>query len=88
MKTFCFIIGLLVIGGSAFAQSGISRKTLLEQALAPATVEDIRIDEITCAPGQGAPAHYHPCEGIRVCDIRGDRIPGNRPGARYTQGRR
>lgn len=62
MKTVCFIIGLLAIGGSAFAQSGISRKTLLEQALTPVTVEDIRIDEIICAPGQGAPAHYHPCK--------------------------
>jgi quercetin dioxygenase-like cupin family protein len=65
MKTVCFIIGLLVVGGSAFAQSGptgISRKILLEQVLPPTTVEDIRIDEITCAPGQGAPAHYHPCE--------------------------
>jgi quercetin dioxygenase-like cupin family protein len=68
MKHF-FSAGLLVwltaIGLNATAQSrpaGISRKTLLEQALPAVTVEDIRIDEITLAPGQGAPVHYHPCE--------------------------
>ena len=42
--------------------AGISRRVLLQQELPQTAVEEVRIDEITCAPGQGAPEHYHPCE--------------------------
>ncbi len=53
----------LFYGSSLTAQNNsISRKTLLQQQLPPTSVEEVRIDEITCAPGQGAPDHYHPGE--------------------------
>lgn len=53
----------LLYGSALFAQSsGISRRTLLRQQLPQTTVEQVRIDEISLVPGQGAPDHYHPCE--------------------------
>lgn len=53
----------LLYGSTLFAQSsGISRSTLLQQQLPQITVDEVRIDEISLAPGQGAPDHHHPCE--------------------------
>ena len=48
--------------GSAFAQTPPARKQLLQQILPATSIEEVRMDEITFAPGQGAPLHHHPCE--------------------------
>jgi quercetin dioxygenase-like cupin family protein len=65
MQWLSFLM-IILYSSHLFAQSapqaGINRKTLLQQQLPPTSVEEVRIDEITCAPGQGAPDHYHPCE--------------------------
>lgn len=52
----------VLIAGSAAAQTPPARKQLLQQILPATTVEEVRMDEITFAPGQGAPVHHHPCE--------------------------
>jgi quercetin dioxygenase-like cupin family protein len=65
MKWLTSFLSLLYCGGlSAQSQpaGNVSRKALLQQALPATTVETVRMDEITFAPGQGAPEHYHPCE--------------------------
>ncbi len=59
--------GLAVLGwGQLSAQvqtpADINRKTLLEQQLPATTIETVRMDELTLAPGAGAPDHHHPCE--------------------------
>lgn len=57
---------LVACTGTLSAQSsqpgGISRRILLQQALPKTAVEEVRMDEITCGPGQAAPDHFHPCE--------------------------
>jgi quercetin dioxygenase-like cupin family protein len=61
-----FLMPLLYCCSALSAQTphtaNISRKLLLQQQLPQTTVEEVRMDEITCAPGQAAPDHYHPCE--------------------------
>ncbi|MGO4288358.1 cupin domain-containing protein [Chitinophaga sp. RAB17] len=61
MKKLLFIMSVLITG-SAAAQTPPARKQLLQQILPATTVEEVRMDEITFAPGQGAPVHHHPCE--------------------------
>jgi len=56
---------LLLHSAALSAQSrpaGVARRELLQQRLSATTVEQVQIDEITLAPGQAAPVHYHPCE--------------------------
>ncbi|MCW3467232.1 cupin domain-containing protein [Chitinophaga nivalis] len=57
---------LLLFWGRLQAQTkpvaGVGRKTLLTQILAPQTVEEVKMEAITLAPGAAAPAHYHPGE--------------------------
>ncbi|PSL47885.1 quercetin dioxygenase-like cupin family protein [Chitinophaga niastensis] len=56
----------LLYAGSLLAQSApttvINRKQLFQQILAKTSIEEVRMDQITFAPGQGAPVHHHPCE--------------------------
>lgn len=52
----------VLLAGSAAAQTLPVRKQLLKQILPVTAVEEVRMDEITFAPGQGAPVHHHPCE--------------------------
>ena len=52
----------IFLAGSASAQTPPVRKQLLQQTLPATGVEEVRMDEITLAPGQGAPVHHHPCE--------------------------
>jgi quercetin dioxygenase-like cupin family protein len=63
MKTWLFFLAAFLYNNCLLAQSaGISRRALLQQQLPGTTVQLVRIDEITCGPGEGAPAHFHPCE--------------------------
>ena len=48
--------------GTLAAQTPPARKALLQQALPGISVETVKMDEITFAPGQAAPVHHHPCE--------------------------
>ncbi|HEY9262894.1 cupin domain-containing protein [Chitinophaga sp.] len=61
MKKLLFIMSIL-LSGSAAAQTPPTRKQLLQQIIPVTGVEEVRMDEITLAPGQGAPVHHHPCE--------------------------
>jgi quercetin dioxygenase-like cupin family protein len=61
MKKLLLIMSMLITGTLA-AQTPPVRKALLQQALPGVSVETVKMDEITFAPGQGAPVHHHPCE--------------------------
>jgi len=61
MKKLLFIMFVLATGNAA-AQTPPVRKQLLQQMVPVTGVEEVRMDEITLAPGQGAPVHHHPCE--------------------------
>lgn len=52
----------VLLAGSAGAQTPLARKTLLQQPLPATTIEQVRMDQITLGPGEGAPVHYHPGE--------------------------
>ncbi|MDR6567345.1 cupin domain-containing protein [Chitinophaga ginsengisegetis] len=61
MKKILLIMSVLTTGTLA-AQTPPARKVLLQQALPGISVETVKMDEITFAPGQAAPVHHHPCE--------------------------
>ena len=52
----------VLFAGSAAAQTPTARKSLLKQQLPVTTVEEVRMDQVTLEPGQGAPVHHHPGE--------------------------
>jgi quercetin dioxygenase-like cupin family protein len=61
MKKILLMMSILS-AGSVAAQTAPVRKPLLLQTLPVTTIEEVKMDEITFAPGQGAPVHHHPCE--------------------------
>ncbi|NLR61446.1 cupin domain-containing protein [Chitinophaga polysaccharea] len=61
MKKLLSAMAILSAGATA-AQTAPVRKQLLQQDLPAFSIEEVRMDQITLAPGQGAPVHHHPGE--------------------------
>ncbi|MBS0031161.1 cupin domain-containing protein [Chitinophaga sp. 22321] len=61
MKKILFAV-LVLLTGTVAAQTPTARKSLLKQQLPVTTVEEVRMDQVTLEPGQGAPVHHHPGE--------------------------